>query len=223
MVNKVLRSALLLLSLSVCGSTLVAQRGFGFRFASNFNHFFRAEQNALIDGSFSTLVIGPYYQAYFSNGGWQAGLNFVQKGNTDKGFPNLPVVMRDYNGPHNVGFTALEFDMKVGPRFGPINPKIGYIIGYRFKHEGMVEPAFDYELRDMYVNLPFGVTADFPVQYGSVGFGIHYLVGLTGQMKPPAGINPNFTAGTQRALNIELFVVFASGKQERPVPPPPGQ
>lgn len=170
------------------------------------------------------MVVGPYYQAYFSNGGWQAGLNFVQKGNTDRGFPNFPVVMRDYNGPHNVGFTALEFDMKVGPRFGPINPKIGYIIGYRFKHEGMVEAPFDYETRDWYVNLPFGATADFPTQYGSVGFGLHYLVGLTGQMKLPKGtVNPDFIAGTQRALNIELFVVFASGKQERPVPPPPGQ
>lgn len=220
--KSILRFALLCVLLFT-GSALCAQRGFGFRFASNFNHFFRAEQNALIDGSYSTMVLGPYYQAYFNDGGFQVGFNFVQKSNTDKGFPNMPVIMKDFNGPHNVGMTAVEFDLKVGPRFGPINPKIGYILGYRFKHEGMVEPAFDYKVRPIYINLPFGVTADFPTQYGSVGFGVHYLVGLTGQMKKPAGFVNEFNAGTSRAFNIELFVVFASGNQDRPVPPPPGQ
>lgn len=219
MMKMVLRCLLILM---LAATSLQAQRGFGFRFASNFNHFATGDRLDLIDGGYSTVVVGPYYQAYFSNGGWQAGINFVGKGNKPNSF-NLPVVMRDYNGDHNVGVTALEFDLKVGPRFGIVSPKIGYIAGYRFKQEGILDSGKVANIRDWYINLPFGLTVDLPTDYGSVGFGVHYLLGMTGVMKRPDNHFGNWNSSSHRAFNVELFIMFKSGDQSRPKPPPPPQ
>ncbi|HEX2898714.1 MAG TPA: hypothetical protein VHS96_03240, partial [Bacteroidia bacterium] len=100
--NKALPLFLLLLSLQL---SAVAQRGIGFRFGSDFNHFFRADQHPLVDGWWSHLVFGSYYEAYFQDGGAQIGLNILYKNDRDKGFPNFPVVQRDWRGGQNIGLT----------------------------------------------------------------------------------------------------------------------
>lgn len=210
----------LLFNLLLAATSVQAQRGFGFRFSSEFNHFFRSEQYDLIDGSWSHIVIGPYYQSVFENGGAQIGLNFIHKG--DKGFGDMPVVQRDYNGAHTIKNTALEMDMKVGPRFGPINPKIGYLIGYRFIQEGFLVDGSTMEINRWYVSLPFGATAEFPTGYGSVGFGIFYDVGMTNVIKNPLPNSRGWNGSKVRSINIELFVLVMSGKQKpksRPKPP----
>ena len=61
-------SLLLLLATAALG--VQAQRGVGFRFATGLNYFYRAEEHPVVDGWWSHLVVGPYYQAVFSNGGF---------------------------------------------------------------------------------------------------------------------------------------------------------
>lgn len=204
-----------------------AQRGVGMRFGTDLNYFFRADQQPLVDGWWSHLVFGPYYQAYFEDGGAQVGLNILYKGNTGRGFPNFPVISRDLSGDstQNVGITALEFDLKVGPRFGIFNPKIGMLLSYWLKRDGFLEPGEVAELNRMNFQFPIGLSIEGPTGYGSVGFGVYYEIGLTNVLKNP---NPSglqdFNGSKLRALNIELFVLFQTGKQERrfgPDMPPP--
>ncbi|MDP5171146.1 MAG: hypothetical protein NWR72_12950, partial [Bacteroidia bacterium] len=124
---------LLLVFLLICPLALSAQMGVGFRFASNINNFPRADELGLVENLFTTGVFGVFYSRYQETNGFEAGLNVVHKGG---GF-NLPVVMSDLgNDGQNIEFTAIEMDLKVGPRFGAINPKIGYIFGYRFNQSG---------------------------------------------------------------------------------------
>ena len=209
----------LLLNLLLAGTSVQAQRGFGFRFSTEFNHFFRSENYDLIDGSWSHIVIGPYYQSVFENGGAQIGLNFIHKG--ADGLGDMPVVQRDYNGDHSIRNTALEMDMKVGPRFGPINPKIGYLIGYRFIQDGYLEAGSTMEINRWYVSLPFGATAEFPTGYGSVGFGLFYDVGMTNVIKNPLPNSRGWNGSKVRSINIEMFVLVMAGKQKpKPKPKP---
>lgn len=213
------RFSFLLLCLGFCCAQLPAQRGIGFRFASDINYFFRSKSNELIDGAWSHIVIGPYFSAYYNNGGAQVGFNFIYKNNQDTGFPNFPGVMEDISGDHNIGITALEMDLKVGPRFGVVNPKIGYLVSYWFKREGFLEDGAAVELNNWNVQLPFGATFDFPTGYGSVGFGLFFEVGLTNVIKnPDRNSFQNFNGSRVRAVNAELFILIATGKQERPLP-----
>ena len=205
-----------------------AQRGLGIRFGSDFNYFFRADRQPLVDGWWSHLVFGPYYQAYFDDGGAQAGINILYKNNTGQGFPNFPVIQRDLtsDSTQNIGLTGLEFDFKAGPRFGPFNPKIGLLVSYWFKRDGFLEPGQDDPLNRVNVQFPLGLTVEAPTGYGSVGFGVFYEIGLSNVLRDP---DPNglqdFNGSRVRALNVELHVLFQGGKQERrrqpDMPPPP--
>ena len=198
-----------------------AQRGFGMRFGTDFNYFFRSQQHPLVDGWWSHMVIGPYYQAYFPDGGAQIGLNFLYKGNTPNSF-NLPVIQRDYGDDpnQNVGLTALELDFKVGPRFGIFNPKIGMLLSYWMKRDGFVPVGTTDEVHRMNFQFPIGLSVEGPTGYGSVGFSVFYEIGLTNVLKNP---NPtgleDFDGSKVRALNIELFILFKSGKQAPKVGP----
>lgn len=221
--SRVIFQLLLLFTLFTAGAGSVsAQRGLGFRFGTSFNHFYRSESYKLIDGSWSQVVIGAYFQEYFSNGGLQVGLNLFGKNNTNRGFPNLPLVMRDFNGPHNVGVTGMELDFKVGPRFGPLNPKIGYILGFWFKREGFIQDTTQLELNKMYMTLPFALSAQLPTGYGSVSLGISYDVGLTNIIKKPAGSAVGFNGSRIRSFRVELTILFGFRRQEpKNTPAPP--
>ena len=204
---------LLFLTALVClGPALRAQQGIGLRFASNLNYFHQARNFALVEDWFSTGVFGLYYSKYAEKSGFEFGANVVYKNATGKGVPNLPVVMRDFGrSGQNVGITAVETDLKVGPRFQAINPKIGYILGYRFRATGFQEPGFDQATNEWYLYLPFGASANWPTRYGSVGFGAYYLVGITNALKNPApGASGGvfYDGGRMRAINLEMVVTF---------------
>lgn len=212
--------SLLLLFVGVSAS---AQRSIGMRFAGDFNHFFRADEFETREGWWSNAVIGGYYQAYFQNGGFRIGANLLYKSNTDRGFPNFPVVMADFTDNTNIGITALEMDLKVGPRFDWFNPQTGYLIGHQFKHEGYVDSSSTAVSNSFYIAVPFGASFDFPTGYGAVGFGIFYEIGLSSVLDEKT-TQPGSTAANGsrfRTLNIEITVSFETGKQKRKTKPPP--
>ncbi|MEM7037607.1 MAG: hypothetical protein AAF570_11560 [Bacteroidota bacterium] len=210
-----IRSFLLLLCATVLfGTAAQAQRGIGFRFASDFNYFFRADQQPLVDGWWSHLVVGPYYQAYFDNGGAQIGLNLIYKNNDDQGFPNLPVVQRDLGDNMSIGLTGLEFDLKVGPRFGVVNPKIGFLLSHFFTREGFLEDGEMADLNRTFVSFPIGLSVEGPTGYGSVGFSVFYNIGMNNVIKNPTPGIGDFDGSKIRALRIELFVLFKAGSQK---------
>lgn len=189
-----------------------AQRGIGLRFATNLNYFHQARDYALVEDWFSTGVFGLFYSNYSEKRGFELGTNVVYKNSTDKGFPNFPVVMQDFGeSDQNVGITAIEMDLKVGPRFKAINPKIGYVLGYRFKSDGFQEPGFDNEANKLYLYLPFGISGNWPTRFGSVGFGSYYLVGIANTLKnpDPGGSGGVFhDGGRMRAINFEIVVSY---------------
>lgn len=193
---------------------LQAQRGVGVRFGSDLNHFFRAQKHPLVDGWWSQLVFGPYYQAYFQDGGAQIGLNILYKNNSDKGFPNFPVIQRDLKAGQNIGITALELDLKVGPRFGLFNPKIGANLFYCFKREGFLEDGETAELNRTYFAIPFGLSIEGPTGYGSVGFSVYYNIGFNNVIKAPTPGLRDYDGSKIRTLRIELFVLFQAGSQK---------
>lgn len=212
----------LLLLLFLLPHLALAQRGLGVRFGADFNHFLRAEEYPLVDGWWSQLVFGPYYQAYFDNGGVQLGLNVLYKNNRDKGFPNFPVIQRDYGkDEQNVGVTALELDLKVGPRFGMFNPKIGALVNYSFRRDGFLEPGQTAAMNRLYVSLPLGLSLEGPTGYGSVGFSVFYNVGINNVLRNPNPVGVQDYNGSKiRGLRFEFFILFAAGKQTPKLPPP---
>lgn len=220
-------STLVLLFSAFCFQESSAQRGLGIRFGSDFNSFFRADRHSVVDGWWSHLVFGPYYQAYFPDGGAQIGLNILYKGNTGRGFPNFPVIQRDFGDDpdQNVGITALELDFKVGPRFGLINPKIGMLLSYWVKRDGFLETGATDEVHRLNFQFPIGLSVEGPTSYGSVGFSAFYEIGLSNVLKnpDPTGLE-DFDGSKVRGVNVELFILFKAGKQEsnvKPSMPPP--
>jgi hypothetical protein len=205
--------------LLVFGFSAQAQRGIGFRFGTDFDHFFRADQHPLVNGWWSHLMVGTYYQAYFHDGGAQLGINLLYKNNDDKGFPNFPVVQRDWRKGQNIGLTALEADLKVGPRFGLFNPKIGAQVMYCFQRTGFLEAGDSSRLNRVFLTLPFGLSLEGPTGYGSVGFGAFYNIGLNNIIKAPTPGLRDYDGSKLRGLRFEFTIVFASGQQKEKHPP----
>lgn len=200
-------------------TTVLAQRGIGMRFSANSSHFFRAEDHPLVDGSWTNLVIGPFWKSYPDYGGFEAGINFVYKPSNSDG---LPVIMDDYpDGQENqrIGLMGAEFDFKAGPRFDFINPKIGMKLGYRFSQDGYFKrDTASYALNNIYFNLPIGCSGEFPTEWGCVGFGIFYEIGITNVYRnPDPGSGVIHDGSKVRSLNIEITVAVATGDQKRKV------
>jgi hypothetical protein len=220
-----MRNLLFILFLILFCQPLLAQRGWGLRFASDFNHFNRSKDYFLVDGWYSTGVFGGFYRAYNHGGGYEIGLSAVYKGNTPKSV-NLPVVMRDYTVKGNpqkqsVGVTAIESNFLFGPRVGRIfNPKTGYKMGYFFKNAGFQEDSTLYlekiTMNRFYLSLPFGGTVDLPTKWGTVGFGAFYSVGLLNVMKKPKDYaQSGFYDGSKlRNLNFEITVTLNTENQK---------
>jgi hypothetical protein len=217
-VNILIRTALAL-TISLSAIALHAQRGIGFRFGTDMNHFFRADRHPLVDGWWSHLLFGSYYEAYFQDGGAQFGLNILYKNDRDKGFPNFPVVQRDWRDNQNIGLTALEMDLKVGPRFGLFNPKIGCNIMYCFRREGFLEAGdTTSSLNRVYGLLPFGLSLEGPTGYGSVGFGVFYNIGMNNVIQAPTPGLRDYDGSKIRGLRFELNIVFSAGEQKEKHP-----
>lgn len=189
-------------------SVLSAQMGLGFRFGTNINTLPRAEEHGLVENPFTTGQIGIFFSRYQEKHGFELGMNVVHKG----GNFNLPVVMNDFgNDGQNIRFTALEVDMKVGPRIGAINPKIGYILGYRFNQRGFFVQGVEDPLNPVYLMLPFGASFNLPTQYGSVGAGAYYNVGIFNVVSNPGSASGAlYNGGRHRYLNIEMVVTFGT-------------
>ncbi len=187
---------------------LLGQTGVGFRFSTNLNSFPRADELGLVNNAFTTGVFGVFFSQYHEKHGFEAGLNVVHKGG---GF-NLPVVMEDLgNDGQNLEMTAIEMDLKVGPRLGAINPKIGYILGYRVVQRGFLQPGFENPVNPIYLMLPFGASFNLPTQYGSVGAGAYYNVGIFNVLSNPgSGTGAIYNGGRHRYLNLEMVVTFGN-------------
>ena len=195
---------------------LSAQEGIGLRFASDFNYFHRAIEADLVEGWFSTGKFGPYFRSYNKNGGVEVGLNVVYKNGTGRGFPNFPLVMRDFRENQQVGITALEMDLKAGPHFWVVNPKIGYLWGYRFQTIGVKSNLSDTRNPNQwYFALPFGVSGDWYTGFGTIGGGLYYQVGITNVMRKPTGFSGViYDGGKMRAITAEITVTFHT-KEEK--------
>lgn len=183
----------------------------GIRFASFINWHPRGNEFLLVEGAYTTGAMGVYYKRFGPTTGFEAGLNLTYKDGDGRGFPNLPVVMRDY-GPdsQNVGLTALELDFKAGPRFGILHPKIGYLIGYRLTRSGFLTDVApdNWRINRLYIMLPMGASVDLPVRWGSVGFGGFFNVGLLNVVGEPAGNRGNWEGGRLRSVSFEIIVSY---------------
>ena len=187
----------------------LAQSGVGLRFASNLNHFPRAKDYQLIQHWYSTGVLGAFISRYKPNSGFEAGINVMYKNGKEGGF-NLPVIMRDFaQDVPRVGVASIEMDLKVGPRFGAFNPKIGYILGYRLSSANFQEEGAEGKVNRPYLMLPFGVSVNLPTNYGSVGFGGYYNVGIFNVLSDPnPGGGAIYDGGRHQYINLEITVTY---------------
>lgn len=179
------------------------------RFASDFNYFHRSRENDLQDHFFSTGIFGVFYRSFTQGRGLEAGVNVNYKNASGSGFPNLPLVMRDFDPGRvqNVGVTSVEMELKVGPRYEGIHPKIGYILGYRIQNSGFLEDGSSLTVNPVYLQLPFGCSFNFPTQYGAVGVGAFFELDVSNTMKV-SGFGTGFNGGRQHAFNVEVTVGF---------------
>lgn len=184
-------------------------KGVGLRFASNINYFQRPLQYNLVNSGFTTGIFGVYYSNYTPKSGYEIGGNIVYK-NGGEGF-NLPAIMSDFSPDQNVGLGGVEMDLKVGPRFGNFNPKIGYILGYRFYQEGFLRDGATGDPNPWYLMLPLGVSGIWATNFGTVGVGGFYNIGIFNVLRnPDPGSTPGsiYDGGRQRYINLEIIVTY---------------
>ena len=195
-----------------------AQRGIGVRFITDFDHFFRSQEFDVVDGWWSAAGIGAYYQVVFKHGGFRAGINVLGK----PAGRGLPVVMQNFSDDTDVGFTMIEGELRVGPRFKFFNPQLGFIFGYYITQKGFLEPGSTESVVPINLTMPFGGTFEWPTGYGSVGFGLFYNVGLTNVMRDPTPGNGEPHDGSKlRTIRFEINTLFSTGKQAKKKPPAP--
>jgi hypothetical protein len=184
----------------------------GLRFSSNINYFFRAEDHQLAPSAFTTGILGVFYRLDRPFSSFEAGLNIVYKNLEEDGF-SLPGVMQDFSDDQQVGLTAVELDIKVGPRFDWFYPRIGFIMGYRFDSGGFQpeKPEID-PIKKFYLHLPFGAAAILPTNWGSVGFGAYYQIGVSKVLDIDQDsiilLGDSPTGGRWRAVNLEIIVTY---------------
>ncbi|RMG66738.1 MAG: hypothetical protein D6722_14435 [Bacteroidetes bacterium] len=186
----------------------------GLRFATNIQYFPQAGQFVLMPGTFTTGVLGAFYSQYRPMSGFSIGLNVNYKDNNGRGMTNLPVVMQDYREGLNVGHTAVEMDLKAGPRLGVVYPQIGYILGYRFYQDGFLRPGYDEEINPWYLMLPLGLTTNLPTNFGTVGFGAYYNVGLLNVIRGAGPTGGGLSdGGRQRYITLEINVTYLADER----------
>lgn len=183
--------------------------GFGLRFGVDFNRFVDANANPLIEGYFSSAVIGPFYKSYYAFGCLETGLNLNYKGRD--GQFTLPFVNENFRSGENNALLGLEAVFIVGPRIGFVYPKFGLIGGVWQQQQGWKDlNGTNIELYGWYMNLPVGLSLDLPTSFGSTGLGLYYKIGLTSiyrdlnRLDQPVG---NWK-GKLRSIYAELHVMF---------------
>ncbi|MCI4669647.1 MAG: hypothetical protein MRZ79_16045 [Bacteroidia bacterium] len=202
-------SLFIFLSISLSG---FSQKYIGIRFASDINYFPNVDRVELVENAFTTGKLGLYYANYQKASGFELGLNVNYKDGNDKGFPNLPVVMRDWGQDQNVGYLGVEMDFKAGPRIWPIYPKIGYVLGYRFTQIGFItDPQSENKINPWYLMLPFGVSANLPTQWGLVGFGGFFNIGVLNVVNLPDQFSLR-DGGRHRSFTFEMTMSIENRK-----------
>ncbi len=182
---------------------LFAQKGVGFRFATDLFFFPRNPNFEILQGTFSVICVGPKFKSYNDFGGIELGVNFLYKEHPG-GF-NLPGVMNDFRKGNSTAWTSYEMDFRFGPRLWKyFYPKTGYRLGWRPKAEGFVQNR---TLNEWYLILPLGFTIELPTQFGSTGFGFFWDIGITNLVRRPAGFFGDYNGGRIQGLNIEINVL----------------
>jgi hypothetical protein len=182
--------------------------GFGLRFGVDFNRFLDGSINPLIDGYFSSAVIGPFYKSYYAFGCLETGINLNYKGR-DNQF-TLPFVNENFRSGENNSLQGIEAVFIVGPRIGYFYPKFGLIGGIWQRQQGWNDAGKRIELSGWYMNLPVGLSLDLPTSFGSTGLGLYYKIGLTNIYRE---LDMNYRPvgnwdGKLRSIYAELHVMF---------------
>lgn len=184
--------------------------GLGMRFFSDFHFAYRAKENLLVNGVFSTGGLGLYFFNYNDFGGIEIGGNFGYKGT--KGNFAMPLIMQDLtkDDKQNTGLTYVELDLRMGPKLGKVfYPQFGYAAGYRLKMENLVEnPQIKHELKSFYMNLPVGLSVYLPTQFGNTGLGFFYIIGLTNTLISEKNFDYKREVGRLHGLRFQITVLF---------------
>lgn len=186
----------------------------GFRFGTDLNYFHQARAVGLVQGKFSSFVVGGFYRHYATNSGMEVGLNLNYKG-SENGF-RVPVVMNDFRDGQNTSFLAVEGFFHAGPHLGFVNPRIGGIIGYRFNSIGfLADSADNRKINPFYFDLPFGCSIDFPTGYGEVGIGAFFRVGVMNVIHNDGSVVGGvYEGGRSRAITLEISTTFGKKGQK---------
>ncbi len=193
---------------------LPAQTGVGFRFSSWINHFYRAETYPLMDGYFSHAQVGAFYRLYKKNGGLEIGLSYLAKPSS-----GIPFVAQDFGKGYNTQYRGGQLDFLFGPQFNVFRPKTGYVMGIRQEPKGFLDAGLaNRTLSKFYMFLPIGFSIDFPTSFGTVGGSLFYQIGMTNVIRNPyPDLDPAFDGGKQRAIQVELTVLYGTGAKKKPV------
>lgn len=184
----------------------------GLRFAANFNKYSRADEAPVVDGRFSQGILAATYKFYSRSGSVEIGAGYAHK-SLESGF-NLPFVMQDFDRRVDEQNTALGnwfLDLRVGPRlFSFLYPKLGLALGTRTLRRGLIDQtdpnADGAEVNRFFLDLPLGFSFDFPVTFGTTGFGFYYNIGLTGGTQGGGFSDPT----RLNAINFEINVAIAT-------------
>jgi len=184
--------------------------GIGIRFFSDFHFAYRAKENLLVNGVFSTGALGIYFFNYNDFGGIEIGGNFGYKGT--KGNFSMPLIMKDLTKDENqnTALTFAEMDIRMGPKLGRVfYPQFGYSAGYRFKMENLIEDTkIPHQLKAFYMNLPVGMSIYLPTQFGNTGFGFFYVIGLSNTVISEKNFNYKKETGRLHSLRFQITVLF---------------
>lgn len=189
--------------------TIQGQNYLGVRFASELNYFPRYREYGLVSSPFTTGILGVSNRIDKRRSSFEFGVNLVYKNGDDKGLPNLPGVMQDFDKDQSVGLASAELMLLAGPRLDWLYPRIGYILGYRWEIQNLqIRPRL--EENRIYLHLPFGAAAHWPANFGSVGLGLYYVIGVTNVLRNPNPGNNTiiYNGGRMHSIHLELSMAF---------------
>lgn len=198
--------------LFILSISLQAQTGLGLRFSSWINHFYRADTYPLMNGYFSHAQIGPFYRMYKKNGGFEVGLSYIAKPSS-----GIPFVAQDFGKGYTTSYRGGQIEFLFGPQFKAFRPKTGYVAGIRREPQGFLDAGLaPRQISKFYMFLPIGFSLDFPTSFGTVGGSFFYQIGMTNVIRNPyPDLDPAFDGGKQRALQLELTVLYGTGYKKK--------
>lgn len=183
---------------------ILGQTEIGLRFGSYLHSFSDRNEDLLVNGQFTTGVLGVNMYQYFEKSRLEYGLNIIHKGTSDALFPNLPLIMQDFGDAKDINMTAIEAHIKAGPSFDVFFPYVGYAVGYRLSVDNF-QNNNQRRVNRIYFSLPMGFSFNFPTNFGSVGFGGAYYVGLTNVL---AKVGEESGTGRLQVVGFELTVSY---------------